>query len=499
MGQLSAVMIFGAIIAYFLVLVGVSYFTSRNANNQDFFLASRQSPWYLVAFGMIGASLSGVTFISVPGKVGGSGVNMAFSYMQVVLGYLLGYFVIAKVLLPIYYERNLTSIYTYLEQRFGFYSYKTGAAFFLLSRTIGAAFRLYLVAISFQTIFELTKIDVPFWITVMVTILLIWVYTFRGGIKTIVWTDSLQTFFMLLAVGLTIGAIGNALEVNVGELIGMIQQSDYSRMFFFTDGFDDGNNFFMQFFSGAMIAIAMTGLDQDMMQKNLSCRTLKESQLNIFVFSIILVIVNLVFLGLGALLYIYAANIGLEVPAKTDTLFPLIALGHLTPVISIVFILGLIAAAYSSADSALTALTTSFCIDFLDIEKKNLSEQEQKSLRFKVHLGFSFLLLLVILAFNALSNDAVITQIFIWAGYTYGPLVGLFFFGILTDLKIRDRWVIPVCVAAPLIAFGLNYFLKTVLNINIGLLIILVNGLISFFGLLLISTNQEEDNEAIFE
>ncbi len=494
MESLNPTLIFGIIGAYFLVLMLVSYLTGRNADSKDFFIANRQSPWYLVAFGMIGASLSGVTFISIPGQVGAGGGNMAFSYMQMVFGYLVGYLVIATVLLPLYYKRNLISIYTYLEQRFGTNAYKTGAAYFLLSRTIGASFRLYLVAIVFQTVFTLVGITVPFWATVMVTILLIWIYTFQGGIKTIVWTDTLQTLFMLIAVVLTIFAIGDAMGRNVSELVTLVQQSDYSQLFFFEGGWSDPNNFFKQFISGALIAIVMTGLDQDMMQKNLSCRSLKEAQLNIFSFSIVLVFVNVLFLGLGALLYLYANSIGLTIPEKTDLLYPMLALEHLTPMAGIVFILGLIAAAYSSADSALTSLTTSFCVDFLGFEKEGNTIENKKQTRLLVHIGFSILLCAVIIIFNAVSNDSVINELFKMAGYTYGPILGLFAFGMLTDYKISNKWVIPVCLAAPILSYILNAN-DLFIGFKLGFLIILINGLLTFGGLFAISYIEEEEEE----
>lgn len=488
--------IIGIIVTYFLVLIGVSYWTSRKADNEDFFIAGRQSPWILVAIGMIGASLSGVTFISIPGVVGAGGANMAFSYMQMVLGYLLGYAVIALVLMPIYYKQNLTSIYGYLETRFGFYSYKTGAAYFLLSRTIGAAFRLYLVAIVLQQ-FVMGPFGIPFWVTVLATIILIWVYTFQGGIKTIVWTDTLQTVCMLTAVVLTIFAIGDALQEDLGGLIDRITQSEYSQMFFFEGGWSDPNNFFKQFISGALIAIVMTGLDQDMMQKNLSCRTLGEAQKNVFTFSVILVFANILFLSLGALLYIYASNFGIEIPDKTDQLFPTIALQHLSPTIGIVFILGLIAAAYSSADSALTALTTAFCVDFLNFEKSEQSEEEKKKTRLQVHIGFSALLFLLILIFYQISNDAVISQVFVAAGYTYGPILGLYSFGILTSLKVRDHLVIPICLASPITAYIINYFSAQWFGgFEFGFMIIALNGFLTFVGLLMISyPNLKVENE----
>ncbi len=484
--QLTPTLIIGVIVSYFLVLIGVSYFTGKNADNAKFFLAGRQSPWIVVAIGMIGASLSGVSFISIPGVVGAGGANQAFSYMQMVFGYLLGYLVIALILLPLYYRLQLTSIYGYLEQRFGFYSYKTGAAYFLLSRVVGASLRLYLVAIVLQR-FVMEPFGIPFFVTVLTTIVLIWVYTFRGGINTIIWTDTLQTVCMLTAVVLTIIAIGQALETNIGGMISMIAKSDYSQLFFFKGGWSDPTNFFKQFLSGALITIVMTGLDQDMMQKNLSCRNLGDAQKNMFTFSVVLIFANILFLSLGALLYIYAANVGLEIPERTDQLYPTIAL-HLSPTVGVIFILGLIAAAYSSADSALTSLTTSFCIDFLNFEKSKKKEKEKKATRLKVHIGFSILLFLVILLFNKLNDEAVISKIFELAGYTYGPLLGLFAFGMLTKLQIRDHLIIPVCLAAPLLSFLLNYYSDTLLGgFKLGFLIIALNGLLTFFGLLAIS------------
>ena len=488
MDELTPGLILTVIAGYFLLLMAVSYFTSKNANNSDFFLANRQSPWYLVAFGMIGASLSGVTFISIPGVVGAGGTNQGFAYMQMVLGYMVGYAVIALVLMPVYYRLRLTSIYGYLEERFGWFSYKIGAFYFLLSRTIGASFRLFLVAIVFQQIIDQFDMGIPFWVTVAVTIILIWIYTFRGGIKTIVWTDTLQTICMLLAVVLTIFAIGSALDKNTGELIALVRQSEYGQMFFFENGWNDPNNFFKQFISGALIATVMTGLDQDMMQKNLSCRNLREAQTNVFTFSIVLIFANLLFLTLGALLYIYAANFGLTIPERTDQLFPMIALEHLSPVIGIVFILGLIAAAYSSADSALTALTTSFCVDFLNFEKNGEEEGVKKKNRIIVHIGFSLLIFSLIIIFNSLSNAAVINKLFEWAGYTYGPLLGLFAFGLFTDLKFRDNYqVILVCLAAPVITYILASN-DLYIGFKLGFLNILLNGILTFLGLYLLSS-----------
>ncbi len=490
---LSPIVILGVVASYFLVLMVISYYTGKDSDNINFFLAGRQSPWYLVAFGMIGASLSGVTFISVPGWVQSS----QFSYMQMVLGYLLGYLVIATILMPMYYRLNLTSIYSFLEQRLGVSSYKTGAAFFLLSRTIGASFRLYLVAIVLQE-FVMDPFGVPFWMTVLMTIVLIWIYTYRGGIKTIVWTDTLQTLCMLLAVIFTVIAISQRLELNFSGIYDSISNSPYSQIFFFENGWSDSNNFFKKFLAGASIAIVMTGLDQDMMQKNLSCRNIGEAQKNMFWFSIVLVFANLLFLCLGALLFIYSVEVGIEIPTRmvngeikeaTDLLYPMIAINHLSPAIGIVFVLGLIAAAYSSADSALTALTTSFCVDFLGFEKEeNIGKEGQKRTRFIVHIAFSFLLFLVIMAFYFVNDRAVIEQIFIVAGYTYGPLLGLFVFGFFSKRNIVDRYVPIICVASPVLTYFVNKYSELLFfgyKFNFELLII--NGLITFLGLLIVS------------
>ncbi len=466
-------------IIYFLVLLVISNLTTKSSSFNDFFNASKSSPWYLVAFGMIGTSLSGVTFISVPGEVG----NTNFSYFQVVLGYLVGYYVIAKILLPIYYKYNLVSIYTYLDKRFGYYSYKSGAFFFLLSRTIGASFRLFLVAGVLQ-IAIFNQLGLPFFFSVLLTVLLIWIYTFKGGIKTIVWTDALQTFFMLSAVIITIIIITDRMNLSLYESYVMIKESSYSNIFYFD--WRSGNDFFKQFISGAFIAIVMTGLDQDMMQKNLTCKNLNEAQKNIFWFCVILVIANLLFLSLGALLYLYSDLINYQVPLRSDDLYPLLALNELGFATSVIFILGIIAAAYSSADSALTSLTTSFCIDFLDIEKiKN-----KRRTRIVVHVGFSLLLFLVIMIFNEINDQSVINSIFKAAGYTYGPLLGLFSFGIYTKYNIKDKYVFMVCFSSPIISYLINSFSEQLLfGYKFGFEILLLNGLITFIGLLLIRKN----------
>ena len=470
------------------MLLGISYFTGKDANNQTFFNADKKSPWLLVAVGMIGASLSGVTFISVPGAVGAGGVNMDFSYMQMVFGYMIGYAIIALILMPIYYKMGLTTIYTYLDDRFGKYSYLIGSLYFLLSRVVGASLRLFLVSIVFQRI-VMDSLGVPFFITVLIAIVLIWIYTYKGGIKTIVVTDTLQTVCMLLAVMLTIIAIGKSLgSTNIIDTFALVKESAYSQMFFFENGWNDPNNFFKQFVSGALIATAMTGLDQDMMQKNLTCRNLKEAQKNVFTFSFILIFANLLFLSLGALLFMFAAQQGIEIPAKTDQLYPTIALNYLSPFIGILFVLGLIAAAYSSADSALTSLTTSFYIDILKYDKNNEPEQQKKKVRMLVHVGFSILIFFIILWVNTLNDGAIINKLFKAAGYTYGPILGLFTFGIITKNKIHDHWTIPICLIAPAITFLIDSNSASWFGgFQFGNTILGLNAILTFLGLLLIT------------
>ena len=473
------------IAVYFTVLLVISWLTSRNAGNAAFFLGNRKSPWYVVAFGMIGASLSGVTFISVPGWVGDS----QFSYMQMVLGYLLGYFVIANVLMPLYYKLNLTSIYTYLDSRFGSHTYKTGASFFLLSRAIGTAFRLFLVSNVLQiSIFDAW--NVPFWATVVITILLIWLYTFRGGIKTIIWTDLLQTLFMLTAVGITILVISRQMGMNLSSLYNTISESEYARIFFFDD-LNDKRFFLKQFLSGVFISIVMTGLDQDMMQKNLSCRNIHDAKKNMYWFSLVLVPVNLMFLSLGALLFIYSGYVGLDLPARGDDLYPIIATqGYLTPAVSILFLLGLVAAAYSSADSALTALTTSFTVDIVGIRDK--TEERIISIRKIVHIGVSLVVGLIILTFRAINDQSVISAVFTVAGYTYGPLLGIYSFGLFTKFAVRDKWVPLVAMLSPVLSFLVDSNSEMLLNgYQFGFELLILNGLLTFTGLLLISRKKE--------
>ena len=466
------------ILGYFLVLISISWFTSRNSKATDFYTANNQSKWYLVAFGMIGTSLSGVTFISVPGEV----TNSNFYYFQVVLGYLIGYFVIAKVLLPLYYRLNLISIYTYLEQRFGFWSYKSGAFFFIISRVIGASFRLFLVAGVLQIVF-FDAFNLPFWVSVLTTIVLIWLYTFKGGIKTIVWTDTLQTTFMLIAVVVSILFIKEQLSWGWAEWTSNLFQDE--RTTIFNWDWQSGRNFFKQFFSGAFIAIVMTGLDQDMMQKNLTCKNIGDAQKNVFWFCVILVIVNFMFLSLGVLLFQYAEISGVPIPERTDNLFPLLAVNEFSSLGAITFLLGITAAAYSSADSALTALTTSFCVDFLGFKQENF--EARKTLRMGVHFGFSILLFLVILIFQSINDQSVINSIFIAAGYTYGPLLGLFTFGIFTKWKVKDSLVPTVSILSPVFSYIINVNSESLLGgYKFGFEILILNGLITFVGLLLI-------------
>ena len=471
--------------SYFLVLLLISYFTGRNDSNDDFFRAGKSAPWFLVAFGMIGASLSGVTFISVPGSV----ESASFSYMQVVLGYLTGYLVIAFVLLPIYYRLNVTSIYEYLEDRFGWMSYKVGALSFFVSRVLGASFRLFLVAIVLQQ-FVFDAWGVPFELTVVLSILLIWVYTFRGGIKTIVWTDTLQTLFMLVSVGLSIYFINQKLGWGFSDFLASEELRNYSKTWF-TESWADRNHLVKSFIGGMFITICMTGLDQDMMQKNLTCKSLGDARKNMISFSIVLVAVNLVFLLLGALLFIYAETFSIGIPEmdgspKSDLLFPEIALNSgLGMSVAIPFMLGLIAAAYSSADSALTSLTTSFCVDFLGIEKQ--PESRRKQLRKRTHIGMSLLLIAVVILFKYVLDRNVIDGLLTVATYTYGPLLGLFSFGILTRHPLKDRLVWVVALGVILLMIGIaNTPAQWLGGYQIGYELLPLNGLLTFLGLWLI-------------
>ena len=470
---MSSTLLLSVISLYFILLFFISYLTGKDDSNDSFFLANRNSPWYVISYGMIGVTLSGVTFLSVPGMVGSS----EFSYLQMVFGFFVGYFVISRVLLPLYYNLGLTSIYTYLKDRLGYSSYKTGSAFFLLSRTIGSAFRLYLMATVLQfAVFDAWNI--PFFITVIITIVLIWLYTHRSGMKTIIWTDTLQTTFMLASVIIIAYILIDRMGFDFSSAYNLIKDSDYSKVFFFED-WTDKKYFFKQFFSGVFMAIVMTGLDQDQMQKNLSCRNLKDAQKNMTVFSIILIFVDLLFLSFGAILFIYSESVGFNIPSKTDLLFPYIVFNSGMPIyVGLLFIIGIIAAAYSTADSALTSLTTSFCIDIIEIDKQE--PEKQVKTRKKVHVLFSFILLVVILLFDALNNESVIKSLFTVAGYTYGPLLGMFSFGLFTKHKVKDKFVPFVAIASPVICYILSLY------IPFGFELLILNVFITFLGLLLL-------------
>ncbi len=465
-------------IAYTIMLFFVTWLTSRKANNDSYYVGNKSSRWYIVAYGMIGASLSGVTFMSVPGLVG----TQQFTYLGIVAGFLVGYTVIATILLPLYYRLNLTSIYAYLNQRFGFWSYKTGAFYFLLSRIVGASFRMFLVVNVLQ-VFVFDHWGIPFGLVVAVFITLIVLYTFEGGVKTIIWTDTLQTTFMLLGVVFSIYFISKELGLGLGDIFSKIQAAGYTRII--ETDWHSKNFFLKQFLSGAFISIVMTGLDQEMMQKNISCRNLKEAQKNMFVFSGILVVVNLLFLTLGAVLYMYASSKNIPVPAKTDNLFPIIAFNYLSPLAGLIFMVGLVSAAYPSADGALTALTTSFCVDFLGFkDKSKLDEKQKKKVRYMVHIGFATTLLIVIMIFRALNNEAVINAIYTAAGYTYGPLLGLFTFGLFTKFAVHDRYVWIVALLSPTLCFILSTYSETLFNgYKFGFELLILNGFLTFVGL----------------
>ena len=480
--HMSPALILIIFLIYTLLLFSITWYTSRKADNQSFFIGNKISPWYVVAYGMIGASLSGVTFMSVPGWV----KDTQFSYMVVVMGYLFGYFVIALVLLPLYYRLKLTSIYTYLEQRFGFWSYKTGAGFFIISRSLGASLRMFLV-INVLQVFVFEAWNVPFWVTVLTFILLIILYTLKGGIRTIVWTDTLQTTFMLLAVVLSIIYISRHLEMPLSDLFSSIIHSPDVKMF--NTDWQSKRFFLKEFFSGMFITITMTGLDQEMMQKNLSCKNLKEAQKNMFTFSFILIFVNLMFLFLGAFLLFFSKMKGITV-TTTDVLFPTVALEYLGPLAGVVFLIGLISAAFPSADGALTSLTTSVSIDFLGLEKrKNLSEKRKRFIRYIVHLSVASVFFISIMAFSVLNDKAVIDKLFTIAGYTYGPLLGLYSFGLFTNRKVNDRVTPVIALLSPTICYILSTYSVELLNgYKFGFELLLLNGLLTFTGLWMFSS-----------
>ena len=474
-------------ISYSAVLFGVSLLTARKAGNKAYFLGNRQSPWPVVAYGMVGASLSGVTFISIPGWVGSS----SFTYLMVVFGYLAGYLVITFVLLPLYYKLNLTSIYTYLQQRFGFFSHKTGAFFFIISRLIGASFRMFLV-INVLQLFVFDHIGVPFWVSVLLFLFLITVYSFKGGIKTIVWTDMLQTTFMLASMFIIINIILKQTGYSLLEMINMADEQGLSRILE-TDWKHD-RFYLKQFFSGMFITIVMTGLDQDMMQKNLSCRSLKDAQKNMISLGFILIPVNLLFLFLGALLYLYAAHFGIDHPRLSDDLFPTLAFNHFGVFAGVIFFVGLIAAAYSSADSAITALTTSLSIDFLNLEeKRNLTEIKQIKLRYVLHFFITSLVFLTIVLFSLINNQAVIAMLFTIAGYTYGPLLGLFAFGLSSKAAIHDRYVPLIAILSPVLCYVLSQNSELLLwGYKFGFELLILNGLLTYAGLWIIRKPQQQ-------
>ena len=480
------------IIIYFGLLFLISHVVSKkDTGNEAFFKANKNSKWYLVAFGMIGTALSGVTFISVPGEVGNP--DLQFKYFQFVLGNAIGFIIIAKVLLPLYYRMNLTSIYGYIEQRLGVVSYKTAATIFLISRTIGSAFRLYLVAIVLQR-YVFDYYGIPFTFTVLMSLVLIFSYTYRGGLKTIIITDALQTFFLVSSVFLTIFFICSSLDLTVFTAFEEVKNSNYSKIFFFED-YNKGNYFWKQILGGIFVTIAMVGLDQDLMQKNLSCKNIGEAQKNMFTFTGIFVLINIFFLSVGALLYLFAEKNGIQIPvvdgvARTDFLFPEIALKSLGLIPAIVFLLGLTAATFATTDSALTALTTSFCVDFLGMDKtENLNKPNIVRTRHLVHIGFSFLMFLVIVIFNSVNDASVVKMIFKIASYTYGPLLGLYAFGLFVKTKtVRDKLVPFVCVISPAICYLISVNSSKIFkNYIIDNELIILNGLITFVGLLLIS------------
>ncbi len=480
---MSTVLIFSIIIAYFAIIMVISHFTSKKRSDETFFTGDRKSPWFLVAFGMVGAALSGVTFVSLPGMVG----NNSFYFFQFILGNVVGYFFITFVLIPLYYKLNLVSIYAYLKERYGKVSYKTGSLYFLVSQSFGASLRLLLAAKILQFAF-FDRLNIPFFITVIIILLLVWLYTHKSGIKTIVWTDTMQTFFLILAVLLAIMAIKNSMNLSLSDSISQITQHKYFKVFDWD--LKSGNNFFKQFLSGVLIAIAMMGLDQNMMQKTLTCKNVRDAQKNTLTFSLFLAFTQFLFLGLGIMLYMYAEANQINLPLDpngrfldTDSLFPNLAINYLGVLAGISFLIGIIAASFSSIDSALTALTTSFIYDFLNISGR--SSEEKKKIKNKVFFGFSLIVFLIIIAFSASRGD-VISTIFKVAGYTYGPLLGLFLFGMFTDIKIKDKLVPVVCILAPVLTYILNYWLATAFQFDFGFINIAVNALITITGLLII-------------
>ncbi len=477
---MSPLLLFSFVIAYFLVLLGVAWYTGKNSTNESFFIGNKSSNWMLVAFGMVGTSLSGVTFVSVPGAV----ARESFAYFQITLGYLIGYAVIAFVLLPLYYKLNLTSIYNYLHKRLGFTSYKTGAGFFILSRILGATARLYLVVNILQEAI-LNSFHVPFWATTLIILIMILLYTYEGGVKTIVWTDTLQTTCMLGGLVICVIYILSNMNMSFGESLQAMGEKGYSKIFF-TD--PNSKLFFVkQILAGAFITVTMTGMDQEMMQKNISVKTLKDSQKNVLSMSVVLMVVILIFLFLGGLLYLYASQLNL--PVTGDKLFPTIALEHMPPFVSVIFIIALISALFPSADGAITALTSTFCIDIIGMQRRpDLSDAQKKKMRQRVHLTFAFIFLLFVMMFKWINDPSMIGLLLKVATFTYGPLLGLFTFGILMKRSVTDKLVPFVCIASPIICFVLDRFQKQLFgSFELGLELLIINGLITFTGLWLIS------------
>ncbi len=467
------------ILGYFLILILISAITSRGSNNETFFLGNRKAPWYIISIGLIGSSLSGVTFISVPGWVEAS----HFTYLQMVLGFVMGYIVIANILLPLYYKLNLTSIYSYLNSRFGLWSYKSGSLLFIISKLIGASARMYLMASVLQLIIA-EPLNIPFSVTVFFSIGLIWLYTFRGGIKTIIWTDKLQTIMMLSALVITIIYVSKDLDLSGFQIFKTIKESEYSNIFIWND-WKASNHFLKQFFAGMFTTIVMTGLDQDMMQKNLACKNLKDAKKNVYLYGFGFLPVNILFLSLGVLLILFAQQNGIEIPARGDDLYPSIALGgHLPYAVGVLFLLGITSAAYSSADSALASLTTAFSIDILQIEKR--SETKAKKYRIISHIFFSVLFALLIISFRLFNSGSIIDTIYTLAGYTYGPLLGLFAFGLFTKFQIKDKLVLLAAIIPPLVTGILDFNSQKWFGFSFGYEKLIINGLITFLILFII-------------
>ena len=478
---MSTTLVLTVLLAYFLVLILIGFITTRKVTSESFFTANRNSPWYLVAFGMIGTTLSGVTFISIPGEVG----NTHWTYLTLVFGNCVGYIVIAVVLLPLFYKLNLVSIYSWLGTRFGEKARLTGSFFFILSQLIGASFRLFLVVGVLQLAF-FDAVGIPFAVTVFITIAFVWIYTVKGGIKTIVWTDTLQTLFILISVGLTMYVVNKALDFNFSSALAVIKESPLSRVFDFD--WRSGQNTIKQFLAGIAITVCLNGLDQNMMQKNLTCRSLWDCKTNMFTFSFFFLVTNVLFLMLGALLYLYAEREGIILPGKSDDVFPFLSLNYFGTTAGLFFLLGITAAAYSSVDSSLTSLTTSFCIDFLKIDPGN---KEGKRKRIGVHVVFSLLMIFVVILFRELNNSSVISALFKAVGYTYGPLLGLFAFGLTTRFRVREKYLPIVCVVSPILSYVINCYSEQLLfGYKFGFEILLFNGMLCYLGLLSIRTNE---------